>query len=72
MFAEGPADLFYCGPNGDARTIVERLITDIGLHPIWLGDVDQINLVDSIGSLWFALALRQGKGRHLAFKVLTR
>jgi hypothetical protein len=37
-----------------------------------LGDVDQVGLVDSVGSLWFALALGQGKGRHLAFKVLSR
>jgi predicted dinucleotide-binding enzyme len=66
------ADLFYCGPDGDAREVVEQLITDVGLRPMRLGDVDQVGLVDSVGSLWFALALGQGMGRHLAFKVLTR
>jgi hypothetical protein len=25
-----------------------------------------------LASLWFALALGQGRGRHLAFKVLSR
>src|SRR5579859_6597378 len=29
-FAEGKADLFYCGPEGDARTIVEQMISEIG------------------------------------------
>ena len=67
-----PADLFYCGPDGDAREVVEQLITDVGLRPMRLGDVEQVGLVDSVGSLWFALALGQGMGRHLAFKVLTR
>ena len=71
-FAEGPADLFYCGPDGDARTAVEQLITDIGLRPIYLGGVEQVGLVDAVGGLWFALVFGQGKGRHLAFKVLTR
>jgi 8-hydroxy-5-deazaflavin:NADPH oxidoreductase len=66
------ADLFYCGPDGDAREVVEQMISDVGLRPIRLGDVDQVGLVDSVGSLWFALALGQGKGRHLAFKVLSR
>src|SRR5579863_9639663 len=32
-FAEGKADLFYCGSEGDARTAVEQLITDVGLRP---------------------------------------
>ena len=66
------ADLFYCGPGGDACEVVEQMIVDAGLRPIRLGDVDQVGLVDSVGSLWFALALGQGKGRNLAFKVLTR
>ena len=71
-FAEGKADLFYCGTEGDARTTVEQLISDVGLRPMYLGGVEQVGLVDAIGRLWFALALGQGKGRHLAFKVLTR
>ena len=70
-FEGGPADLFYCGPDGDDRTVVEQLITDIGLRPMYLGGVEQVGLVDTVGRLWFALALGQGKGRRLAFKVLT-
>src|SRR5579859_5496858 len=66
------ADLFYCGPDGDARKAVEQLITAIGLRPIYLGGVEQVDLVDTVGRLWFALVFGQGKGRHLAFKVLTR
>ena len=66
------ADLFYCGPDGDARAQVERLITDVGLRPMYVGGVEQVGVVDSVTALWFALAVGQGKGRHLAFKVLTR
>lgn len=72
MFDGTQADLFYCGPDGDSREVVEQLITDVGLRPVRLGDVDQVGLVDSVGALWFALALGQGKGRRLAFKVLSR
>ncbi len=64
------ADLFYCGPEGEAGSLVRGLISDIGLRPVRLGDSDQTDLVDSLTGLWFALAIRQQHGRHLAFKVL--
>lgn len=71
-YPDGPADLFYCGPEGESQATVEQLITDVGLRPMRLGDVDQVELVDSVLRLWFALASGQQMGRHLAFKVLTR
>ncbi len=70
LFDGVPADLFYCGPGGGS--VIEQLIAAVGLRPVYAGGVDQVGLVDSVGALWFALALGQGIGRHLAFKVLTR
>ncbi|MEO8971360.1 MAG: hypothetical protein ABI406_07160, partial [Ktedonobacteraceae bacterium] len=72
LFDGIPADLFYCGSNSEARTTVEQLISDIGLRPVSLGDTAQVDLVDAFLRVWFALAVGQCKGRHLAFKVLTR
>lgn len=64
-------DLFYCGDPGDARPTVEQLIADIGLRPIYVGDLTQLDAVDSLAKLWFALAFGQGYGRRLAFKLLA-
>lgn len=64
-------DLFYCGDPGDARPVVERLIADIGLRPIYVGDLTQVEVVDNLTKLWFALAFGQGYGRRLAFKLLA-
>jgi hypothetical protein len=72
QFGDIQADLFYCGPSGAGQAAVERLIRDVGLRPVCLGDLGQVGLVDAIGSLWFALAYGQRMGRRLAFKVLTR
>jgi predicted dinucleotide-binding enzyme len=66
------ADLLWCGPEGNAGALVERLIADVGLRPVRVGGLDQLRTVDMLASLWFALALGQGRGRHLAFKVLDR
>ncbi|HEX8730042.1 MAG TPA: NAD(P)-binding domain-containing protein [Ktedonobacterales bacterium] len=79
LFNGVQADLFYAGPEdgaagdpqGGARTTVERLIADVGLHPVYVGGPEQVGVVDGVANLWFALALGQRHGRRLAFKVLV-
>jgi predicted dinucleotide-binding enzyme len=70
-FGETEADLFYCGPEGESRPVIEALIKDVGLRPVWVGDLDQVQLVDAVGSLWVTLAFQRGMGRRLAFKLLS-
>ena len=63
------ADLFYCADE-DASEVVEQLIVDIGLEPVYLGGTDRVDLVEAMTDLWFNLALKQRLGRRLAFKLL--
>jgi predicted dinucleotide-binding enzyme len=70
-FGDLQADMLYCGPGNDARTLVEALIADIGLNPVYVGGLDQVALIDNLGALWIALAFGQGRGRRLAYKLLT-
>jgi predicted dinucleotide-binding enzyme len=71
QFGEIQADLFYCGPeDSPALKAVEALIADIGLRPIYVGGLDQVNLLDGVTRLWFALVNGRKMGRRLAFKVL--
>jgi 8-hydroxy-5-deazaflavin:NADPH oxidoreductase len=65
------ADLLYCADPAAAAT-AEELITAVGLRPVRVGDLSQVHLVDMLAGLWAALAYGQGRGRHLAFKVLER
>src|SRR3954451_5337345 len=62
------AGLFWCGP-GDAG--VERLISDVGLRPVRVGDIDVVDVVDGVGRLWLTLVFRAGHPRRLAFRMLT-
>jgi 8-hydroxy-5-deazaflavin:NADPH oxidoreductase len=65
------ADLFYCGPSDPAASAVaERLIAAVGLRPVRVGGPDAAEVVDGVARLWFALALGQGRGRHLGFALL--
>ncbi|HEX2647068.1 MAG TPA: hypothetical protein VHO95_07555, partial [Candidatus Dormibacteraeota bacterium] len=65
-----PADLFFCGPDGAHRVIVERLITDVGLRPQWVGGPEEVDVVDGLLRLWFTLVAKRGRGRRLALKVI--
>jgi len=62
------ADLFWCGPEGAG---VEQLIGDVGLRPVWVGDIGAIDVVDGVGRLWLTLVFRQGHPRRLAFRMLA-
>jgi predicted dinucleotide-binding enzyme len=62
-------DLFYCGHSG-ARAIVEKLITDVGLHPVYLGPLEKAELVDGLTKVWFELVFEQGHKRRMMFKMV--
>jgi predicted dinucleotide-binding enzyme len=64
-------DLFYCGAEEEAGATIARLIEEVGLRPVYVGDLDRVQLVDAIGSLWVTLAFQRGRGRRIAFKLLT-
>ncbi len=72
VFAGQTSDLFYCGDgDADATRQVERLISDVGLRPIRVGGLDQVDLVDAFTRLWLTLVRMPEMGRHLGIKLLT-
>ncbi|MGD0810280.1 MAG: NAD(P)-binding domain-containing protein [Acidimicrobiales bacterium] len=69
VFADGQrADMFFSAPEQDRGT-VEAVISAVGLRPVYLGE-DQEALVDAFFQVWVTLAIKQGRGRRLAFKLL--
>ncbi len=62
-------DLFFAG-NPSARTAAEQLINEIGLRPVYLGNLEAVPAVDGLTLAWFALAFGQGIGRRFAFKLI--
>ena len=68
-FGHERADLFFAGPDGPSRTVVEGLISDVGLRPAWVGGPEQAATVDALLTLWLTLSGKRGMGRHLAFRL---
>jgi predicted dinucleotide-binding enzyme len=67
-FGSTVADFFFSTSEQD-RPLVETLIAAVGGRPVFVGEGRQ-DVIDGILPLWFALAIGQGRGRHLAFRVL--
>jgi len=68
VFPDGRADMFFSAPEVD-RTTVETVIEGVGLRPVYVGE-DQEALIDALFQLWIALAIKQGRGRRLALRLL--
>lgn len=68
VFADGRADMFFSAPEVD-RATVETVIEGVGLRPVYVGE-DQEALIDALFQLWIALAVKQGRGRRLALRLL--
>lgn len=67
-FDQGPADMFFTSPADD-RATVEALVDAIGMRPVFVGE-DREDLLDALFHLWIALAVTEGRGRRLAFRLL--
>jgi len=63
-------DLFFCSDPA-ARSTAEQLIAEVGLRPIYIGNVDTAAALDGMTRLWFTLIFGQGYGRRTAFRLLT-
>lgn len=68
VFNDGLADMFFSAPADD-RATVEAVIEGVGLRPVYVG-ADEEAIIDSLFRLWVALAVKQGRGRRLALRLL--
>jgi predicted dinucleotide-binding enzyme len=71
-FAAGPATLCYCGDDAGARQQVRQLATDLGFEPVDAGPLAQARLLEPFALLWITLAMKQGMGREIAFRLMRR
>ncbi len=68
LFDGRPADMFFSAPEPDRQTVA-AVIEGVGLRPVYVG-ADEEAIVDCLFRLWVALAVKQGRGRRLALRLL--
>lgn len=66
-------DMFCAGDSTEAKDIAKKLALDAGFATCWdFGGADKVELLEKFALSWINLAIMQGHGRGLAFKVLQR
>jgi predicted dinucleotide-binding enzyme len=71
-FGDQAATMLYCGDDEKACRVAATLATDLGFDAVSAGPLANARLLEPFGLLWINLALAQGMGRGIAFKLLRR
>lgn len=66
-------DMFMAGDSEKAKAAAKQLATDCGFGScIDFGKADKVELLEKFALSWINLAIMQGYGRNLAFKLVRR
>jgi 8-hydroxy-5-deazaflavin:NADPH oxidoreductase len=66
-------DMFCAGDNKPAKELASQLAKDIGFATCYdFGGDDKVELLEKLALSWINLAILQGHGRNLAFKIVKR
>lgn len=66
-------DMFMAGDSDNAKAVAKQLALDCGFSTcIDFGKADKVELLEKFALSWINLAIMQGHGRDMAFKVIRR
>jgi hypothetical protein len=66
-------DMFMAGDSEKAKSVAKQLALDCGFGScIDFGKSDKVELLEKFALSWINLAIMQGHGRNMAFKVVRR
>jgi len=71
-YPDGPPAMFYCGDDAGAKKAGAQLASDLGFEPIDTGGITSARLLEPLAMLWIRLALAQGMGPNIAFRIIRR
>jgi hypothetical protein len=72
-FGGTAADMFMAGSSSRGKEIARQLAREAGFAECYdLGGDERIPLLESLAGIWINLAMVQGQGREIAFKLLKR
>jgi 8-hydroxy-5-deazaflavin:NADPH oxidoreductase len=66
-------DMFMAGDSDKAKSVAMQLAVDAGFGScINFGKIDKVELLEKFALSWINLAVMQGHGRNIAFKIINR
>jgi predicted dinucleotide-binding enzyme len=70
-FAGGPATMFICGNDAEAKSVVSDLLRQFGWEVADMGTATAARAIEPLCQLWCIPAFREGRSTH-AFKLVQR
>lgn len=64
--------MFICGDDGPAKAVVTELAEALGFDVADVGPLLTARYLEPLAMVWIRLALVQGRGRNIAFKLVQR
>ncbi len=66
-------DMFMAGDSTRAKKVAQQLAVEAGFENCYdFGGADKVELLEKFALAWINLAIFQGMGRNIGFKLLTR
>lgn len=73
IYSNQPIDMFMAGDSDEAKKVAAKLALDCGFGScLDFGKSDKVELLEKFALSWINLAIMQGQGRDIAFKVIRR
>ena len=72
FYAGESTAMFLCGDDADAKGVAAGLAEELGFAVADVGGLDKAYLLEAVALTWINLAIVQGHGRDIAFKIVKR
>jgi predicted dinucleotide-binding enzyme len=72
LYGNQRATMFICGDDPEAKGTVTGLAEDLGFDVADVGPLSAARFLEPMALVWIRLAMAQGMGRDIAFKLLER
>ena len=64
--------MFFAGDDAQAKRVAAQLAQEMGFDPVDAGPLANARLLEPLGFLWIYLAVQQGHGTGIAYKLVRR
>lgn len=72
LFGSRRASMFYCGDDAGAKSVVAKLITDVGFDPVDCGPLTAARLLEPVAMLVITLGYGMKMGTNMALDLIRR
>jgi predicted dinucleotide-binding enzyme len=64
--------MFFAGDDAQAKRVAAQLAQEMGFDPVDAGPLANARLLEPLALLWIYLAVKQGHGTGIAYKLIHR